>query len=367
MYKTSHYASLKQLLTQEGLHIYQPLFHSTSYGKGLKIVQQGFRARAGDIDGDAHADNAICFTRSLTFATTQTMFGGGEVIFILDERQLKARYHTYPYDWSSIQFDDKSSKKPDVFEHETRISLTPGHTKDDVGDYCVTETIIQPRFIRAVLVKRLGSNKRFIEGVRGIGIPVILYRGNKYVTLAEAETQAHKLTKVDAAFLKGLSQAAKEALAQDNLTPPDVLAKLATEKVTGSYQDKYRLELRVARNESTPVSILEKLALIHDYDLQEALVRNSSTPRNVIEDLVTHNQMFDDLKATVARREDLSRETFKMLMMETELKVLYALISNPNFPNRFLLYLIKKDIDPSITFMASDALEERGGIQPGDR
>lgn len=110
MNKTSSFARLKKLIPDA----HQPMFHSTNVQNALKILQEGFKAKSGG--GDAHGDNAVCFTRDFDF-TNNSIFG--QVTFVVDRVELKQRYKIYSYDWvykMAIRNSLFFSEEPEVFE-----------------------------------------------------------------------------------------------------------------------------------------------------------------------------------------------------------------------------------------------------------
>lgn len=369
MIKISHYASLKQILSAEGIHIYQPLFHATSFANASHILQEGIKAKAGTTYDDAYHDNAVCFTRNLGYVL-EGIFG--PVVFILDERELSTRFKTYAYDYNQVQYGHmphNKRKHPEEYEYETRVSVTPGkykHTPNS-ADFCLTnsETKIPPRYIKAVLIKRLEQKKALLEKLEGTGLPVILYYRNKYHTLAEMKAARLALTPNK---LKETSFQEKSQIAIDTLTPPDILVQLANGK-SGTFQEKEKLRYLVAKNESAPPELLDDLARFNTHpDLVDRVLNNKSTAVPTLEYiLLNHRIESASALATLAKREDITRDMFKKLMTEDSISVRIALTMNPSFPKRFLLFLAKKDTDPTVARLAALELEERGGIQPGDR
>lgn len=167
--KQSAFFTLKQLLVQEGLHVSHPVFHSTSYENADDILTTGFKARAGGPGNDAYKDNSVCFSRNLCFAE-EDRFGRGEVIFVLDLNKLKNRFKSYTIDYHSRDIDStkkltpdekqqqifKKRKNPRTFEYEERISRSP----KNIRDLNEPETVIPPKYIEAVIIKKGGGGAR---------------------------------------------------------------------------------------------------------------------------------------------------------------------------------------------------------------
>lgn len=170
--KQAGYFSLKQLMTQEGVHVEHPVFHSTSYENAAAILTEGFRARAGGKGNDAYEDNSICFTRNLCFSEKERYgFGSGQVILVLDLNKLKTRFKTYQVDWHSKNINPLTNKKltdedreklkahqkrHSDSEYEERVSISPRQTRDTSEP----ETVIPPKYIEAVIIKKGGGGAR---------------------------------------------------------------------------------------------------------------------------------------------------------------------------------------------------------------
>lgn len=110
MYKESTAHLLLQALKKEGITIKEPFYHATSITNGLKILSQGFKAKAGGPGNDAYYDNAVCFTRNFAY-TQRNVFGDSQIIFVLDKNELKQRFKIYPYNWFFIVSKAKNFKE----------------------------------------------------------------------------------------------------------------------------------------------------------------------------------------------------------------------------------------------------------------
>lgn len=188
-------ASLKKIFTQAGLHVTQPLFHGTKLSNALKVTKEGFKARAGGPGNDSYYDNAVSFTRDLQYAKSFGETGSSDVIFVVDENQLKNKFKTYAYDYNEVNKTDRydqaqyKRKNPKEYESETRVSLSPGKFKPTdklqeeapPEDMMVAETNISPRYIKAILVRQNVAKNELLKVADQMGVPVILYNGNKYL------------------------------------------------------------------------------------------------------------------------------------------------------------------------------------------
>lgn len=165
--------NLKGALANKGIELRSPIFHATDISTARKILQtKGFHARAGGPGNDAYLDNAVCFTRDWDYAL-KGIFGGSQVIFILDKTELRAAgFKVYPFDYNTVRhfrderrFNDYRSKaKSYNFEAEERVSKTPPYIKDLLASSSVDfehlkqrllnqpETVIPKRYIKAVVV-----------------------------------------------------------------------------------------------------------------------------------------------------------------------------------------------------------------------
>lgn len=176
--KQAAYFTLKQLLPAGIEH---PIYHTTTFSRAAKILQEGFKARASNMDTDSSQNNAVCFTRNLCYSEKETFgFGNGEVIFVLDLNKLRNQFKTYPYNFHSRHidptvkqdkehpFDAVRRKDPRHFEYEERVSTTPMRSRGEAD----IETNIPPKYIEAVLVspdergrklwEQYGDTKQFI-------------------------------------------------------------------------------------------------------------------------------------------------------------------------------------------------------------
>ena len=177
MFKRSSYFALKNVLKEQGVAVSEPLFHATSFTNAPSIIQTGFKARAGGPHNSGYYDNAVCFSRNLNYIL-KGLFGGAQVIFIVDRRELKAAgFKTYAFDYNFIRYafgKDPSFKKylsaaknkGNAFEFEERISRSKPYTKklqewEDQGKdfddleaelFAQPETVIPHRFIKALVV-----------------------------------------------------------------------------------------------------------------------------------------------------------------------------------------------------------------------
>ena len=88
-------------LRKAGLEIREPFYHATGYSGGARILSSGFKAKAGGEGNDAYYDNALCFTRNFEY-TQEKLFGNSDIIFVLDRAELKTRYKVYPYNYFQI-------------------------------------------------------------------------------------------------------------------------------------------------------------------------------------------------------------------------------------------------------------------------
>ena len=207
--KQGSYAKLKSVLSDAGVSITQPLFHSTHAATANKIMQTGFHARAGNGGDNAYWDNAVCFSRDMNYVL-RGIFGGAEAIFVVDKSELRSRYKVYPLDYFSLrdmntrhyQLYRQLAKDPAKFEAEERVSLTPSVvermkadpdlSKDDLLEE--RETVIPPKYIKAVILLRnpktpdlskerkedakqqvYQQHKNIMDRAESRGIPVIFY------------------------------------------------------------------------------------------------------------------------------------------------------------------------------------------------
>lgn len=218
MLKESTAHLLLHTLKRNGVTVREPFYHATSLSRGISILDEGFKAKAGGPGNDAYYDNAVCFTRNFDY-TQKNVFGGSKIIFVLDRSELKTKYKIYPYNWFyinshakelgpeimkiyrewvkgssrqslieiyenilesnsdfDIPFDNiikhfrsmgNTAKQNQSWEYEERVS-----TSNPLTDG-VKETYISPKYIKAILIKDLSIAKRFLD-VEGIP-PVFFY------------------------------------------------------------------------------------------------------------------------------------------------------------------------------------------------
>ena len=199
--KQAGYFTLKQILAKEGVHIEHPVFHSTAYGLAEGILTEGFKAKYGGSQNDAYHDNSVCFTRNLCFSE-KDIFGGGQVIFVLDLVKLKNRFHTYSYNWDARHVDPRQKqppgghrrdklKDPERFEFEERVSVSPKY----VRDVKEPETVIPPKYIEVIILKDdLSTRKKLALFDKYIGNKVIVLRsGRDQYSLVQSGTDLQTL------------------------------------------------------------------------------------------------------------------------------------------------------------------------------
>lgn len=155
MYKVSHsWFRLKKVLLANDIDIQKPLFHACEANLVQSILDQGLRSRAGH--GDAYDKNAICFSRSLDFYTSENKalswtWDKDGAILIFDERDLKTRLRSQPYNFHYESLEEHSKykykfRKKEDHEFEERYS---------VGDFCTSgETSIPAKYIKAIVLKK---------------------------------------------------------------------------------------------------------------------------------------------------------------------------------------------------------------------
>lgn len=349
MYKTSHWAKLKTLLQEKGVRINTPLFHASPQYSAYKIIAEGFKARAGGPGNDAYHDNAVCFTRNLSFSKTGTF---GDVVFVVDERDLKNRFKTYTYDWVALKDTAEERKHPAYFEYETRVSRTPGsfdvntpEGKDEPAEdeFCLIETVISPRYIKAALIpynKKL-DYKEFIEQEQG-KFPMFYMTRKGYIPVDDADSDASVLEVVKSysrkealkevgmttnpQLLKALAKypnvEVQTAVADSYFTPPEALADLALS------DDEY-IKLAVVNNPKTPVSAL--LVLAHDEIewVRMVLAMRNKNPEVLF---VLAQDESPDIKRHVAYNEHTPEKAFEILVKDDDKNIMISLLQNPNLP-----------------------------------
>lgn len=271
--KQAHWAQLKKVLADAGVNISSPLFHTTSVINAHKIVEQGFRARAGGAYNDAYWDNSVCFTRNLELSREGAF---GDVTFILDASQLKSKFHTYSYDWHDINTKPSTKEKPDYrrkdpdeFEFEERVSVTPGQhkPKKDMkaqGDICLTETVISPKYIKAVIVKSMANTFAPIPTVYA-GKAIKGRKGSQYILLGENFTDY--IDKMSHTELKELAYSTRDEGVMKYLIQNSGEAVLSELAANPNLHD---------------VALIDTLSQFHSDLINEGLVNNRHTPASMI-------------------------------------------------------------------------------------
>lgn len=225
--KTAHGFTLLRALKEEGIHITNPLYHSTSPNKIQSILTSGVRARAGGPHNDAYWGNAICLSRNLEFLKYTTPFGGGQVILVLDKAALQSKFKVHPYDWYEDKKHEEDASKRLLqknynFEYEERVTdkyrspkdlreLKPKEIPDEIPEgyedmFCLPkETVIPAKFIRAVVITQTAfhdSQHMWYEIDKHT--PVIIRIGSKYEPLRVGKDKPYTFDTRTAKKLAGL-------------------------------------------------------------------------------------------------------------------------------------------------------------------
>lgn len=302
MYKESTAHLLLHTLKRNNINIQQPFYHATSLENGLRILSQGFRAKAGGPGNDAFYDNAVCFTRNFDY-TQEDVFGDSQLIFVLDRNELKQRYKIYPYNWFFIQ--EKANSLPPIdkalfkawIKGESRSNLIKILRQEDptfrvtsftdqevaaaLDNYIqkfkkfentekqeftwefeervstsnpltdgIKETHIPPSYIKAILIKSYAKADQYFGNVKDLSIPVFYYNYKK--------KEYHRLNNItDFVRLPKeiLSINEKIELASNKKTSPAILKKLFETNI-----DNVSLITALANNPNTPSEVLAGLA-----------------------------------------------------------------------------------------------------------
>lgn len=305
--KIAHYAQLKPLLAQLGVYISQPLYHSTTREKAESILVNGFKAKAGGTGNDAYYDNAVCFTRNLEFAKSNSF---GDITFILDSRELKSRFHLYPYDWheSSGWAEQHKSKPvdpnnpyefeyqqkhPDWFEYEERASNSPANAphkflpQEQQDSMCLIETVIPAKYIKAILVPHSLHTRLPASFSK---YPVCSYVGGHYLVY-NFDNKYTGTSDLMALVNKNDYEIAK-SMAQGVTTPPEILSTLYNKYSDGGVRSQAVLGY-VASNPNTSQDILMLLAYHDKIHVKNGLLLNPELPMEVYETLLKYDNAED--------------------------------------------------------------------------
>jgi hypothetical protein len=110
-----------------------------------------------------------------------------------------------------------------------------------------------------------------------------------------------------ASVIDKLSVKDKESLARDASTPPSVLEELAKDR-------DWEIRQGVAENPSTPPSVLEELAKDRDWEIRQGVAENPSTPPSVLEELASDGN--DRIRQRVAQNFFTPISALKILTKE---------------------------------------------------
>lgn len=279
MLKTSHWANLKKVLAQDGINVSKPLYHSTSLDNARKIIREGFKARAGGPKNDAYHDNSVCFTRNLEFAKAGS-FGASQIIFVLDEHELKQRFQTYSFDYIAINMPKSPRKEPFTHEYETRVSRTPGkyipkyNNDNDNNDFCLLETTIGSKYIKAILVRSYAYGEP-LQDVNISGKATYIYSKNSYYRYEK---------KAPEDFIPNLSLFDRKELASSHYTDSKTLSLL-------SYDNNAEVRVAVASNPNVSYDTLKILATDELFGVLLAIAHNKKTPATLLQTIVADDTL----------------------------------------------------------------------------
>lgn len=304
---TAH--ALLTALKRNGIKIGEPFYHATSLTNGLKILNQGFRAKAGGPGNDAYYDNAVCFTRNFDY-TQRNIFGGSQIIFILDRNELKQRFKIYPYNWFFLNdrvsaFDtsitteeqlifnkwikgapkkellkmldtlrneggnltlnldtlikkfrgiENLAKQKKGWEYEERVSTSNPFTDS------TKETYISYKYIKAILIKNMSVSEELFNNIRDLTIPIFFY--NYKTKHYQPLWGIQDLNKID------LANMGEDELKERAANSKDVafLWKIYREAGEGVYLEN------LALNRNAPDELLQ--AIVYKKDVSDPTILN---------------------------------------------------------------------------------------------
>lgn len=102
-----------------------------------------------------------------------------------------------------------------------------------------------------------------------------------------------------------------------------------------NYSDK-TVEYALAKNENISIKLFNILSSSKDEDTLEALAWNYSLPASVFTRLATST--YSSVRAKLARKEDIPKELFPILLRDKDEDVIFELLTNPTLPEEWQIH-----------------------------